>query len=334
MQSTSILLRGGAAASRRACASRLPSAALAAPAGRSFSAAAAAAAPPPPSLVKQFEDACASVGPTISASGSDDTKLKAYALFKQAREGDAPAGGRPGAFDFVARAKYDAWAKLAGTSRSDAMSSYIAAFVTKAGGAAEGGDSASADVPATPMDKHKPVGAFLPAITSPMLPPGTFAGKVALVTGGGTGLGRAIAHTLSALGATVIICSRKLDVLTATAAAISGETGNAVHAVACDVRDPEAVARAVDEGVGEWVRAERCGVYGSCETFSAGVSHTDEYCSPMEIDGKREWNCHEAGGLKMQFLRGFANVYHNYSDFITPFSFTLLQPRLADAYPT
>ena len=73
--------------------------------------------------------------------------------------------------------------------------------------------------------------------------------QVALVTGGGTGLGRAIATTLSSLGATVIICSRKLDVLQSTAAAITAETKRPVIAVACDVRDPEAVARAVDEGV-------------------------------------------------------------------------------------
>lgn len=41
-----------------------------------------------------------------------------------------------------------------------------------------------------------------------MLPPGTFNGRVALITGGGTGLGKAMATTISQLGATVAILSR------------------------------------------------------------------------------------------------------------------------------
>ena len=82
-----------------------------------------------------------------------------------------------------------------------------------------------------------------------MLPPGTFAGKVALVTGGGTGLGRAMATTLSSLGATVIIASRKLDVLEATAREIMALTGERVVPIGMDVRDPAAVAAAVDAAV-------------------------------------------------------------------------------------
>lgn len=47
-----------------------------------------------------------------------------------------------------------------------------------------------------------------PAVKMPMLPPGTFAGKVAFITGGGTGLGKGIAQLLSQLGARVVISSR------------------------------------------------------------------------------------------------------------------------------
>jgi len=46
------------------------------------------------------------------------------------------------------------------------------------------------------------------AIKDTMLPPGTFQGKVAFVTGGGTGLGKGIVAKLSELGARVVICSR------------------------------------------------------------------------------------------------------------------------------
>lgn len=55
----------------------------------------------------------------------NETLLKLYSLFKQAKEGDA-GGDRPGAFDFIARAKYDAWAGLKGLSKEDAMRAYIA----------------------------------------------------------------------------------------------------------------------------------------------------------------------------------------------------------------
>ncbi|KAK2845235.1 hypothetical protein Q5P01_011894 [Channa striata] len=80
-----------------------------------------------------------------------------------------------------------------------------------------------------------------------MLPSGTFNNKVAFITGGGTGLGRAMTTTLSELGAQCVIASRKLDVLRQTAEEISRQTGNKVHAVQCDVRDPQAVCRCVDK---------------------------------------------------------------------------------------
>src|SRR6476646_5618163 len=65
------------------------------------------------------------------------------------------------------------------------------------------------------------------------------AGHVALVTGGGTGICRGIAHAYARLGAKVCIVSRKADVLERTAAELG------VMAVAADVRDPDAVASAV-----------------------------------------------------------------------------------------
>ena len=52
------------------------------------------------------------------------TLLKIYALFKQASSGDA-AGERPGMTDFVARAKWDAWKALEGTSSDEAKTQYI-----------------------------------------------------------------------------------------------------------------------------------------------------------------------------------------------------------------
>ncbi|MFZ6747849.1 acyl-CoA-binding protein [Undibacterium sp. Ren11W] len=52
------------------------------------------------------------------------TLLKIYALYKQGSTGDA-TGDRPGMTDFVARAKFDGWAALSGTSQEAAMQQYI-----------------------------------------------------------------------------------------------------------------------------------------------------------------------------------------------------------------
>lgn len=54
----------------------------------------------------------------------NETLLRLYALYKQATLGDV-SGTRPGAMDFVGRAKYDAWAELKGMSQREAMQTYI-----------------------------------------------------------------------------------------------------------------------------------------------------------------------------------------------------------------
>lgn len=64
--------------------------------------------------------------------------------------------------------------------------------------------------------------------------------KTALVTGGGSGIGRAIALDLAAAGATVVVCGRRLGPLEGTVAAIA-EAGGSGHAVTCDMTDPAAI---------------------------------------------------------------------------------------------
>jgi acyl-CoA-binding protein len=54
----------------------------------------------------------------------DKTMLQLYALYKQGSSGDV-SGAKPGFFDFVGAAKYEAWEKLQGTSEEEAQSSYI-----------------------------------------------------------------------------------------------------------------------------------------------------------------------------------------------------------------
>jgi acyl-CoA-binding protein len=72
---------------------------------------------------KQFEAAAAAVLKAKKDPGND-LKLRLYAHYKQATDGDV-AGEKPGFADFVNRAKYEAWAKLKGTPREEAMKGYI-----------------------------------------------------------------------------------------------------------------------------------------------------------------------------------------------------------------
>ncbi len=75
----------------------------------------------------------------------------------------------------------------------------------------------------------------------PMLRDDALKGQTIVVTGGGTGLGKAMSTYFLKLGANVVITSRKLDVLQKTASEMQESTGGNVLAVACDVRLPEQV---------------------------------------------------------------------------------------------
>jgi len=71
--------------------------------------------------------------------------------------------------------------------------------------------------------------------------PGLFADKTALVTGGGTGLGRAIATELSLLGANVVIAARRAEILEVTASEIAEATGNPVAVDLVDIKNRETI---------------------------------------------------------------------------------------------
>jgi len=68
------------------------------------------------------------------------------------------------------------------------------------------------------------------------------AGHVAVITGGGSGICKGIARAYASLGCDVVITSRKQDVLDAAAAELREASGREVLGVACDVRDPAAIA--------------------------------------------------------------------------------------------
>jgi len=84
---------------------------------------------------------------------------------------------------------------------------------------------------------------------------GLFAGQVHVVTGGGTGIGRCIAHELASLGAHVVIASRKTEPLEAVVAEIAGSGGSASLKI-LNIRDDEQVDTVVGEIVDEHGRLD------------------------------------------------------------------------------
>jgi NAD(P)-dependent dehydrogenase (short-subunit alcohol dehydrogenase family) len=81
-------------------------------------------------------------------------------------------------------------------------------------------------------------------------------GRVACVTGGGLGIGRVVAETLAREGASVVITSRRVEMLEKAAAEIIERTGAEVAAIASDTSDTASVRRMVDEAVERFGRVE------------------------------------------------------------------------------
>ena len=110
--------------------------------------------------------------------------------------------------------------------------------------------------------------------------PGLFAGQVALVTGGGSGIGLATARELAFLGAKVAICGRKAEKIEAARAALSadGVADGDVLGGTCDIREPEQVAAFVGQVL------ERFGRVDVLVNNAGG-----QFPSPAELMSPRGW---------------------------------------------
>ncbi len=106
---------------------------------------------------------------------------------------------------------------------------------------------------------------------------GLFIGKTIVVSGGGTGIGRAIARELAALGAMVVICSRSAEHLAPTLAEIEASGGRAL-ALTCNVRDAEAVEAFWDSAI------ERAGPVDALVNNAGG-----QFLSPAEMISPKGW---------------------------------------------
>lgn len=117
-------------------------------------------------------------------------------------------------------------------------------------------------------------------------------GKIALVTGGGTGVGKAMSRALSAAGWRVVIAGRRKDVLDKAASELSAETGGDVVGIAADIGDPASVRALFDEVEGKFGRLDLL-------VNNAGRSNSSV---PLEEISFEEWSSVVAANLTGAFL--------------------------------
>lgn len=132
--------------------------------------------------------------------------------------------------------------------------------------------------------------------------PDLFAGQAIVISGGGTGIGRAIARELAGLSATVILCSRSMEHLEPTRAEIEASGGRAL-AIACNIRDAE--------GVEAFWRAavEQAGPISGLVNNAGG-----QFLSPAESISPNGWNAVIETNLTGAFHMSRAAYLHGMRD--------------------
>jgi peroxisomal 2,4-dienoyl-CoA reductase len=132
-------------------------------------------------------------------------------------------------------------------------------------------------------------------MTSSPFRPNLFAGRVALLTGGGTGITRGVAEALAAHGADTVLLSRKQDHLAPASTAIADRYGTRCLAIAADVRHPEAMEAAARQAVEELGRLDILvnGAAGNFPCPSADLT-PNGFSAVVDIDAKGTWHASRA----------------------------------------
>lgn len=129
--------------------------------------------------------------------------------------------------------------------------------------------------------------------------------KVAIITGGGTGIGQAIARTFASEGAKVAICGRTEATLLATARSISDQGGEAIS-VTCDVSQASQVEKMVQDVVRKFGRLDilvnNAGVRASITTISDLTE--EEWDRTFNVDAKGTWLCSKHAIPEMRKVGG------------------------------
>jgi citronellol/citronellal dehydrogenase len=120
--------------------------------------------------------------------------------------------------------------------------------------------------------------------------PGLFAGQVAIVTGGGSGIGRCTAHELASLGAKVALVGRKIEKLKSVEAEITRAAGEA-RCYACDIREEETVKSVV------------AAILTDCGRIDALVNNAGgQFAAPLESISAKGWDAVVRTNLTGGFL--------------------------------
>ena len=126
-------------------------------------------------------------------------------------------------------------------------------------------------------------------------------GQVAIVTGGGTHLGLAMATTLCELGATVILASRRGELCELEAGRLREAQGFSIHGTGCDVTDELAVDKLVAGVVAAHGRLDImiCNAGGSASTTYPPHASIDEFVATFDMNVKSTFICAQSAARSM-----------------------------------